>query len=78
MTKPVITFDESAKPDILDFFDKKIVPDGYIVEKENPSHKVLTPDGEELFHTDFAGVRKGSTIFISADLVSLVKLADLI
>ena len=72
----IITFDESAKEDILSYFDKTIGHDQYIVEKGDTTKKVITPDGEDMVLRDFAGIRKGSEIFIKSDLPSLIHLLD--
>ncbi len=74
--KNIITFSPELKKEILDIFDKTVDEEGYIVEKGNPSEKVLTPDGEELKLKNFAGVTKGSLMFVKSDLVSLIKLHD--
>ncbi len=76
MIKDVITFEESAKMKILSSFDKSVDDEGYIVEKENPTQRVITPDGEEITFEEFAGIRKGSEIFIKSDLISLMNLSD--
>jgi len=76
MFKDVITFDSSAKRDILDFFDKTVDNEGFIVEKDNPDQRVLTVDGDEVHINKFAGLRRGSEIFIKSDLLSLIELAD--
>lgn len=70
MTK--ITFDESAKLDILEFLNKT-VKDGLIVEKDTPSQKVLTFDNQEIALDEFGGVQKGSEVFIKKDLISVMK-----
>lgn len=70
-----ITFDESARGFILDAFGKT-VRDGFVVEKNKPTEKVITPRGEEVAVKDFAGVRKGSVIFVKSDIVSLVEAAE--
>lgn len=72
----IITFDASAKEEILSFFDKTIDVDGFIVEKEDTTQRVITPDGEEITLEEFAGLRKGSEIFIKSDLPSLINLID--
>ena len=74
----VITFEKSAREDILSFFDKTIDEKGFIVEKEDPTQKVITPDGEEITIDKFAGIRKGSEIFIKSDLNSLINLTELV
>ena len=68
-----ITFDELVKEDILDFLDKKVDDDGFIVEKKDPEQKVLTFDGEEISLEDFGGAKKGSEVFIKNDLISLIR-----
>jgi hypothetical protein len=70
-----ITFDESARGFILDAFGKS-VRDGFVVEKSKPSEKVITPRGEDIPVKEFAGVRKGSVIFVKSDIVSLVEAAE--
>lgn len=72
----IITFDSASKKKILDFFDKTVNGEGYIVEKNNQDQKVLTIEGEPLMHDDFAGLMKGSEIFIKSDIASLIKLTD--
>jgi len=72
----IITFEKDAKLEILDGFNKAVDENGYIVEKSNPAQKVLTVDGEELKLDDFAGIRKGSAIFIKSDLISIINLVD--
>ena len=74
----VITFEKDAKLEILKAFNKTIDDNGYIVESANPAQKVLTIDGEELKLEDFAGIRKGSEIFIKSDLMSIINLVDLL
>ena len=72
-----VTFDSSARDFILDAFGKA-GRDGFIVEKSKPDQKVITPRGEEIPIQDFAGVRKGSVIFVKTDIVSLVEAAETI
>jgi hypothetical protein len=72
----VITFDADLKLEMLSCFDKTVDDSGYIVERDDPSQRVLTPDGENVALDEFAGIRKGSEIFIKADLPSLIKLLD--
>lgn len=71
-----IKFDASAKDFILDTFDKTTDSEGYIVEKDNPIQRVLTPDGEEIKREELASIRKGSERYIKSDLPSLIKLSD--
>lgn len=67
-----IIFDKSLKEEILSIFDKTTDREGFIVEKSNPSQRVLSPDGAEVLIEDFAGIAKGSEIFIKSDLLSLI------
>jgi hypothetical protein len=74
----VITFDAASKQEILSFFGKKIDDEGYIIEADNPTQRVITPDGENITLEEFAGIRKGSEIYIKSDLPSLIELIDII
>ncbi|MFH0888241.1 MAG: hypothetical protein V1871_03435 [Planctomycetota bacterium] len=76
MPNQIITFELSAKTKILEFFNKDVDADGYIVEKNNHNQRVLTIDGEQLKKKEFVGLMKGSEIFIKKDITSLIKLAD--
>ncbi|PIV18389.1 MAG: hypothetical protein COS41_04565 [Elusimicrobia bacterium CG03_land_8_20_14_0_80_50_18] len=77
MAEEIITFteDQKTKEFILKIFGKTVDAEGYIVEIDNPAQKVLTPDGEALLFEDFAGVQKGSELFIKSDLPSIFKVA---
>ncbi|MBU4201597.1 MAG: hypothetical protein L6243_00250 [Candidatus Altiarchaeales archaeon] len=68
-------FTKSAKEDILDLLDKKVGDRGTIVEKDNPEQEVLSFESQELSLEEFGGVQKGSEVFISNNIVSLMKLA---
>ena len=72
-TVPALTFDDSAKEDILDFIDKAVDSEGFIVEKLNHIQRVITFDGEEISKKEFGGVKKGSEVFIKNDIVSLMR-----
>lgn len=72
----VVTFDKSAKNFILDSFNKTTDEEGYVIEKDNPTQRVLTSDGLEIKQEEFGGVKKGSEVYIKSDLISLIKLAD--
>ena len=74
-TVPQLTFDESAKLEILDFLNKTKDDEGFIVEKEKQTQKVLTVDGEEITVDEFGGAKAGSEVFIKRDLISLMKLS---
>ena len=71
-----ITFNNSIKLDILDLFGKTTDAENYIVEKNNPASRVLTPDGDEIKIDKFAGITNGSLAFIRSDLLSLMYLSD--
>jgi len=71
----IITFDKSAKKFILKAFGKGVNEEKYLVELDNPNQKVLTPDGESLKLENFAGIKKGSEVFIKSDIISLAKMA---
>jgi len=71
-----ITFDSSVKKQILGIFDKQVDAEGYIVEKNNPGQRVLTPDGDDIHLDEFTGIYKGSEIFVKSDIVSLVELSN--
>lgn len=76
MQENIITFDESSKQSLLRIMNKSVDSQGFIVEKENPSERVLTKDGEEIKLEEFAGVRKGSEVFIKNDINSILELAE--
>lgn len=71
-----ITFDKSANEFILEAFGKTLDEGGFIVEKLDKNQKVLTRDAQEIHIDQFAGVRKGSEIFIKSDLPSIIELSD--
>lgn len=70
-----LTFDESAKREILDFLNKTIDEENFIVEKDKPIQRVLTVEGEEISYDELGGVQSGSEVFIKKDLISLMKLS---
>ena len=69
-----ITFDDTTRDFVLDAFGKK-VRDGFVVDSKS-EQRVLTPRGEEIPAKEFAGVRKGSTVFLKSDIVSLIEAAE--
>jgi len=73
---PAITFDESAKKYVLDIFGKAVDAEGFIVERNDHNQKVLTPRGEEINLSEFAGVHRGSAVLMKSDIVSLVEAAE--
>lgn len=76
MSIKTIEFDQSARNYILQIFNKATDEEGYIVEKDNPTQRVLGTDGEGILINKFAGVTKGSDIFLRSDLASLIELVD--
>lgn len=76
MQANTITFDSSAKLAVLDLFDAAVDEDGYLVEKGNPTQKILSPDGVEIPLGKFGGVQAGSIQFLRSDLPSLIALYD--
>ena len=74
-TLTTIITDNNASKFVLDSLNKEIDSEGYIIEKDT-KQRVITPTGEELKFSDFAGVRPGSEIFIKSNIVSLVELAS--
>lgn len=67
----MITFEGSAKEEILSMFDKTVDKEGFIVEKSDTSRRVVSFDGEEIRLEEFAGIGKDG-VFIKADLPSLI------
>jgi len=72
--KKLITFDNTVKEQMLELLDKRIDKEGFIIEKDS-GQRVLTPAGEEITLEDFAGVKKGSEIFIKSDISALIDFA---
>lgn len=72
----IITFDASAKQEILAWFGKTIDAEDYIIEVEDPSQRVVTTDGQEIKITEFGGIVKGSERYIKSDLPSLIDFLD--
>ena len=70
-----LVFDKDVKLDILDLYGKTVDEEGFIVEKDNLSQKVLTPKGEEIRLEEWAGIVKGSEAFIKSDAFSLIEIA---
>lgn len=75
MDKCRLIFTKSVKEDILDLLDKKVDDEGMIVEKDDPEQRVLTFEGQEISVDEFGGVQKGSEVFISDNIVSLMRLS---
>lgn len=73
--EPKILFSKETMPFILETFGKEINAEGLIVEKST-GEPVPTPDGDHIEAANFAGLKKGSEIFIKDDLYSLMKLVE--
>ena len=71
-----ITFDKSAKLDILNAFGLTVDGEGYLVEKSNPEQRVLAPDGSEVILQEFGGFQRGSLLVVKSDISSLLELID--
>ena len=69
-----VTYDKALQLIVLDAFDKTIDDSNYLIEKSDRSQKVLTQEGNEVPLSKFGGVKRGSEIFVSSDLVSLMNL----
>jgi hypothetical protein len=65
-------FTKNAKKEILNIFNKSIDSDDYIIDNQN-KEKVLSIDGKEITISEFAGIKKGSEIFISNNTCSIIK-----
>ena len=77
MKKPLITFDESAKPFILDALGMEVNKKGYIIDKKNKEY-VYAKVGhkkEKVLLSEFAGIVKDYGI-IKGDIFSLIDYAD--
>lgn len=72
-----ITFDKESKETVLSLINKSVDEEGFIVEKDNPTQRVITNKGEEITLDEFGGVRVGSEIFIKDDLPSLIELSKI-
>ncbi len=75
MKQTKIFFDKSSQDFVLSIFNKSIDDEGFIVEKNNTSQRVLTPEGHEITKNELAVIKKGSEKFIAGDLTSLMKLS---
>ena len=71
-----VTFDRPAAFFVLDAFGKTVDEENYLVEKANRNQRVMTPQGVEVRLGQFAGVRKGSEIYVTSDMASLIEAAD--
>ncbi|AAV45603.1 unknown [Haloarcula marismortui ATCC 43049] len=67
-----LTFDESAAEFIIESFGKTTDGEGYIVDPQR-NERETTPEGNEIHIDDFAGVEKGSQLFLDDDFTTLVE-----
>lgn len=67
-----IVFDDASRKIILQIFGKGIDNQGYIFDLKT-NQRVLSPEGNEVPIQDFAGIKKGSEIFITKDLPALLQ-----
>jgi hypothetical protein len=72
---PKLLFNSDSLPIILEAFEKEINADGIIIEKSS-GEPVLTPEGDEIHFSKFGGLKKGSEIFLTDDLLAIMKLAE--
>lgn len=66
-----ITFDKGSKEFILKALGKSVDGEGYIIDAS--SKRVPSHDGTSFTVEEFAGIVKGSEIYIKSDVVSLVE-----
>ena len=66
-----LTFDETAAEFILESFGRSTDEEGYIINPET-GERERTPEGQEIHIDDFAGVEKGSELFLDDDFTTLV------
>lgn len=70
-----ITFERGLATKLLSGFGKVVDESGYIVDVKS-GKRVLSPEGEEVKLSEFAGIVPGSQLFIKSDVVSLIKYLD--
>jgi len=66
-----LTFDASVAEDVIKEFGREVDDDGYIVDPET-GNRVETESGDQIHVDQFAGVEKGSIIFLDDDFNTLV------
>ncbi|MFH1751648.1 MAG: hypothetical protein ABH821_01790 [archaeon] len=74
MKEKIVVFDKKSKKQVIEAFNKETDSEGFIVERGS-SERVLTSNGEEVKFSDFAGLKKGSEIFIKSQITSLLEFA---
>lgn len=72
-----IIFDKQSADFVLSAFGKKHDSEGYVVESDT-GQRVLTRDAQEIKIKKFAGIIKGSELYINDDIASLVSLSDIL
>lgn len=66
-----ITFDKESKDFILKALGKSTDDEGYVIDEKQK--RVPSMDGTTFTVDEFAGVVKGSEIYIKSDVVSLIE-----
>lgn len=74
-TNFTITFDHELINDVLSAFGKIKDSEGYIIERKS-SKRVFTPNGEEIHVNEFAGITRGSEIYLKSDIISLIEFVE--
>lgn len=69
-----VTYSNELTSLVLDAFNKTVDEEGYVVEKNNTSQRVLTQDGKQIPVKFFGGIKKGSELYVSSDLPSIMEL----
>lgn len=69
----VITFSKAAKNFILDAFGKEENREKLMIVEKDTKEPVFTDHGETVAFEEFAGIRKGSEIYIKSDIASLIE-----
>lgn len=67
-----LTFDDSATEFVLEAHGKTVDEEGYVADTET-GERVVTPEGDEILASEFAGIEKGSTRFLDDNFESLVE-----
>jgi len=71
-----IVFEKSAREFLLSALNKGVDTEGFIVDKANDDKRVPSLDGTYITSDDFAGIVKGSEIYVKSDIVSLIEVSD--
>jgi hypothetical protein len=71
-----IVYDHRLKKEVLGLFGKELNSNGYIIQK-NTKELVLAKNDVLPIHIDnFAGIEKGSEVFIRSDITSLIEYVE--